>query len=86
MTAYQEELRRSLADPSSYWPEPAGDVQWYKAPQQGIDTSQSPCNTWFADREINDCSPEVIDSASCGIEPEPCVHLAWQRNVHEHYS
>ena len=55
MTAYQEEFQRSLADPSSYWLEKANEVHWFKTPQQGIDASRSPYNTWFADGEINAC-------------------------------
>ena len=55
MTAYQEEFQRSLADPSSYWLERASDVHWTRIPRQGIDTSRSPYNTWFADGEINAC-------------------------------
>ncbi|MGQ7845055.1 propionyl-CoA synthetase [Granulosicoccus sp. 3-233] len=55
MANYRAEYQRSLTDPSAYWLERARDVHWYKAPTQGVDTSQSPFNTWFADGEINAC-------------------------------
>lgn len=55
MPNYHAEFQRSLNDPSAYWLERAKDVHWYKAPTQGIDSSHSPFNTWFADGEINAC-------------------------------
>ncbi len=55
MPNYHAEFQRSLSDPSAYWLERAKDVHWYKAPTQGIDSSHSPFNTWFADGEINAC-------------------------------
>ena len=55
MADYLQEHQNSLADPSAYWLEKARDVHWYKPPTQGIDTSQSPFNRWFADGEINAC-------------------------------
>ncbi len=55
MANYHAEFQRSLSDPSAYWLEQARDVHWYKAPTQGIDSSHSPFNTWFADGEINAC-------------------------------
>lgn len=55
MANYQAEFQSSVTDPSAYWLEKARDVHWYKAPTQGIDSSHSPFNTWFADGEINAC-------------------------------
>ncbi len=55
MANYHAEFQRSLSDPSAYWLQHAGDVHWYKAPTQGIDSSHSPFNTWFADGETNAC-------------------------------
>jgi len=55
MAEYLQEHKKSLAEPSEYWLEKARDVHWYKAPLQGVDTSQSPFNSWFADGEINAC-------------------------------
>ena len=55
MGNYLEQHQRSLAEPSEYWLEIANDVHWHKKPTQGVDTSGSPFNTWFADGEINAC-------------------------------
>lgn len=53
MSDYQRHHAESLGDPSGYWLKAASDVHWFKAPTQGVDTSQSPFNQWFADGEIN---------------------------------
>lgn len=55
MSTYKTEYQHSLADPSSYWLEHAKDVHWHKTPSQGVDTRQSPFNSWFSDGEINAC-------------------------------
>jgi propionyl-CoA synthetase len=55
MGNYLDQHQRSLAEPSDYWLDIANDVHWYKKPTQGVDTSDSPFNTWFADGEINAC-------------------------------
>ena len=55
MSAYQSEHQQSLDDPSRYWLDLADKVSWYKKPRNGVDTSNSPFNTWFADGEINAC-------------------------------
>lgn len=55
MATYLEEYRRSLDYPSEFWLEQATEVHWHKSPKEGVDTRQSPFNTWFADGEINAC-------------------------------
>lgn len=55
MSAYQSEHQQSLDDPSRYWLDLADKVSWYKKPRNGVDTRNSPFNTWFADGEINAC-------------------------------
>lgn len=55
MPTYQEEFQHSPADPSGYWLERAAGVHWSTPPTQGIDSSNTPFNTWFADGEINAC-------------------------------
>jgi len=55
MGNYKEQHQHSLSDPSGYWLERAKDVHWHKPPTKGVDTTNSPFNTWFADGEINAC-------------------------------
>ena len=53
MSEYQRQHQRSLTDPSGFWLDIAQHVHWHKAPEQGVDTSSSPFNTWFSDGLIN---------------------------------
>lgn len=55
MGNYLDQHQGSLTKPSEYWLDIANDVHWDKKPTQGVDTSNSPFNTWFADGEINAC-------------------------------
>jgi len=55
MGEYQKQHQESIADPSGYWLKAAQDIHWFKPPTQGVDTSQTPFNTWFADGQINAC-------------------------------
>ena len=53
MSEYQRQHRESLDNPSAYWLNAAKDVHWFKAPTQGVETSESPFNRWFPDGQIN---------------------------------
>ena len=53
MGNYQQQHTESISDPSAYWLKAAGDIHWFKSPTNGVDTSQSPFNKWFADGQIN---------------------------------
>jgi len=55
MADYQTQHQQSLADPSAFWLEAAKQVSWHTPPTQGVDTSRSPLNRWFADGKINAC-------------------------------
>jgi propionyl-CoA synthetase len=73
MADYLAQHQRSLADPSGYWLERAADVHWYRSPTQGIDTSQSPFNTWFADGEINACYNALDVHVADGRGDQPAL-------------
>ncbi|MBX2839866.1 MAG: propionyl-CoA synthetase [Gammaproteobacteria bacterium] len=55
MGKYHDIHHSSITNPSEFWLEEAKKVHWTKVPTQGVDTSNSPFNTWFADGEINAC-------------------------------
>lgn len=83
MANYEAEFQRSLTDPSAYWLEQAGDVHWYKPPTQGIDSSQSPFNTWFADGEINACYNALDYHVENGRADQPAlIHDSPVTNSH----
>ncbi|MFK7997845.1 MAG: AMP-binding protein [Granulosicoccus sp.] len=53
MSEYQRQHHESLTDASGYWLKAAADVHWFKAPTQGVNTTDSPFNQWFSDGLIN---------------------------------
>ncbi len=55
MGQYQDTYNDAINDPSAFWLEQAKAVQWSQFPTQGIDSTQSPFNHWFADGTINAC-------------------------------
>jgi len=55
MGTYQDTYDQAKNNPSEFWLEQAAAVQWTKMPTQGVNTENSPFNSWFADGEINAC-------------------------------
>ncbi len=55
MGQYQDTYNEANKDPSAFWLKQAKDVQWTTFPSVGVNTDNSPFNTWFADGEINAC-------------------------------
>lgn len=53
MREYKRQHDNSLSDPSAFWLEASRDVDWYRQPVEGVDTSNSPFNRWFGDGRIN---------------------------------
>jgi len=49
MNRYEQEFRRSLADPEGFWGDAAKDIDWYQAPTVVLDRSRPPFYRWFAD-------------------------------------
>src|SRR5690349_23039212 len=55
MSRYEQEFRRSLADPEGFWGDAAADIDWYQAPTVVLDRSTPPFYRWFADGVMNTC-------------------------------
>jgi propionyl-CoA synthetase len=55
MSQYEQEFRRSLADPEGFWGDAATDIDWYQAPTVVLDRSKPPFYRWFADGVMNTC-------------------------------
>jgi len=55
MGAYHDTFEQAKQSPSEFWLNQAKAVQWTKFPTVGVNTDNSPFNTWFADGEINAC-------------------------------
>jgi propionyl-CoA synthetase len=52
---YEDEFRRSIADPEGFWGEAAHAIDWYRAPTVILDRSNPPFHRWFADGVVNTC-------------------------------
>ena len=55
MSRYQDEYRRSLADPAGFWAEQAQALHWDRPAAQVLDASKAPLYRWFAGGELNTC-------------------------------
>ena len=55
MSRYEQEFRRSLADPEGFWGDAAKDIDWYQVPTVVLDRSKPPFYRWFADGVMNTC-------------------------------
>src|ERR1700755_1879272 len=55
MSRYEQEFRRSLADPEGFWGDAAKDIDWYQPPTVVLDRSNPPFYRWFADGVLNTC-------------------------------
>ena len=56
MGVYSQTYRRSLSDPSGFWLDAAGLIDWTAVPSLGLDESNPPLYRWFADGELNTCA------------------------------
>jgi len=55
MAGYEQEYRRSLDQPESFWGEAAQEVRWTKRWDQVLDRSNPPFYRWFRGGELNTC-------------------------------
>jgi acetyl-CoA synthetase len=50
---YEEQYRRSIADPEAYWGAQAAELDWYRKWDQVLDASQAPFYRWFVGGQTN---------------------------------
>ncbi len=55
MGKYDEVFQRSIKDPSGFWGEAAGAIDWYKKWDKVLDDSRKPFYRWFTGGELNTC-------------------------------
>jgi propionyl-CoA synthetase len=53
--SYRDTVAASLADPTAFWGEAAGLVDWITRPRQVLDDSNPPFYRWFPDGRLNVC-------------------------------
>ena len=73
MSRYEQEFRRSLADPEGFWGEAAKDIDWYQAPTVVLDRSRPPFYRWFADGVMNTCFNAVDRHVRDGRGQQPAL-------------
>ena len=52
---YRKAYDMSIKNPEGFWREDAKEIQWYKAYDQVLDSSNAPFYRWFAGGELNTC-------------------------------
>ena len=55
MGKYKEIFERSIKDPTGFWGEAAGLIDWYRKWDKVLDDSRKPFYRWFAGGELNTC-------------------------------
>jgi propionyl-CoA synthetase len=73
MGRYQEEFRRSLAQPDQFWREAAGLIDWYTEPTVVLDRSNPPFYRWFAGGTLNTCFNAVDRHVRDGRGDQPAL-------------
>src|SRR6266700_362920 len=73
MSRYEQEFRRSLADPGGFWGDAAKDIDWYQAPTVVLDRSRPPFYRWFADGVLNTCFNAVDRHVRDGRADQPAL-------------
>jgi propionyl-CoA synthetase len=73
MGRYQEEFRRSLAQPDQFWREAAGLIDWYTGPAVVLDRSNPPFYRWFTGGTLNTCFNAVDRHVRDGRGGQPAL-------------
>src|SRR6478735_489794 len=73
MSRYEQEFRRSLADPEGFWGDAAKDIDWYQVPTVVLDRSNPPFYRWFADGTLNTCFNAVDRHVRDGRGEQPAL-------------
>ena len=55
MGRYDDDSRRSIADPEGFWAEAAEGIDWNKTWDKVLDESNAPFYRWFAGGQLNTC-------------------------------
>ncbi len=55
MAGYRATYQRSIADPTAFWGEAAGLIDWIAKPQRILDDSRPPFYRWFPEATLNTC-------------------------------
>src|SRR5215467_13178364 len=73
MGRYQQEFRRSLAQPDQFWRDASGLIDWYTEPSVVLDRSNPPFYRWFAGGMLNTCFNAVDRHVRDGRGDQPAL-------------
>jgi len=73
MGRYQQEFRRSLAQPDQFWRDASGLIDWYTEPSVVLDRSNPPFYRWFAGGMLNTCFNAVDRHVRDGRAGQPAL-------------
>ncbi|HYB87786.1 MAG TPA: propionyl-CoA synthetase [Streptosporangiaceae bacterium] len=73
MGRYQQEFRRSLAQPEQFWRDAAGSIDWYTEPGAVLDRSKPPFYRWFPGGTLNTCFNAVDRHVRDGRAGQPAL-------------
>jgi propionyl-CoA synthetase len=73
MGRYQQEFRRSLAQPDQFWRDASGLIDWDTEPSVVLDRSNPPFYRWFAGGTLNTCFNAVDRHVRDGRAAQPAL-------------
>jgi propionyl-CoA synthetase len=73
MGRYQQEFKRSLAEPDQFWRDAAGLIDWYTEPRAVLDRSNLPFYSWFPGGMLNTCFNAVDRHVRDGRAGQPAL-------------
>jgi len=73
MGTYDEDHRRSLADPEGFWAEQARAIDWFTRPATVLDRAAEPRARWFTDGVLNTCYNALDRHVVRGLADEPAL-------------
>jgi len=73
MGRYQQEFRRSLAQPDQFWREATESIDWYTTPKLVLDRSNPPFYRWFTGGTLNTCFNAVDRHVRDGRAGQPAL-------------
>ena len=73
MGRYQQEFRRSLAQPDRFWRDATRLIDWYTEPRVVLDRSNPPFYRWFTGGVLNTCFNAVDRHVRDGRGGQPAL-------------
>jgi propionyl-CoA synthetase len=73
MGRYQQEFRRSLAQPDQFWRDATELIDWYTEPEAVLDRSNPPFYRWFTGGVLNTCFNAVDRHVRDGRAGQPAL-------------